>query len=100
MRLNRTVDKHLIRSLLACAIRMSTHPAQWRDPVCIIADWWWGISGRMESLLSDKFELGGEASVAAGPVGRTTAASTDIKMDAQILTYSRSKGVFGGVSLK
>jgi lipid-binding SYLF domain-containing protein len=54
----------------------------------------------MKSLLSDKFELGGEASVAAGPVGRTSTASTDIKMDAQILSYSRSKGLFGGVSLK
>ena len=54
----------------------------------------------MQSLLSDKFELGGEASVAAGPVGRTSTASTDIKMDAQILSYSRSKGLFGGVSLK
>ena len=54
----------------------------------------------MKSLLSDKFELGGEASVAAGPVGRTASASTDAKMDAQILSYSRSKGLFGGVSLK
>ena len=56
--------------------------------------------GGMQSLLSDRFELGGEASIAAGPVGRTTAATTDIKMDAQILSYSRSKGLFGGVSLK
>ncbi|HKR14049.1 MAG TPA: lipid-binding SYLF domain-containing protein [Pyrinomonadaceae bacterium] len=54
----------------------------------------------MKSLLSDKFELGGEASVAAGPVGRTASATTDAKMDAQILSYSRSKGLFGGVSLK
>jgi lipid-binding SYLF domain-containing protein len=54
----------------------------------------------MQSLLSDKFELGGDASVAAGPVGRTTSASTDVKMDAQILSYSRSKGLFAGVSLK
>jgi lipid-binding SYLF domain-containing protein len=56
--------------------------------------------GGMQSLLSDKFELGGDASVAAGPVGRTTSATTDIKMDAQILSYSRSKGLFGGISLK
>jgi len=56
--------------------------------------------GGMQSLLSDKFELGGDASVAAGPVGRTTSATTDIKMDAQILSYSRSKGLFAGVSLK
>jgi len=54
----------------------------------------------MQSLLSDKFELGGDASVAAGPVGRTTSASTDVKLDAQILSYSRSKGLFAGVSLK
>ena len=54
----------------------------------------------MKSLLSDKFELGGEASVAAGPVGRTAAASTDVKLDAEILSYSRSKGLFGGISLK
>jgi len=54
----------------------------------------------MRSLLSDKFELGGEASIAAGPVGRTATASTDVKLDAQMLSYSRSKGLFGGVSLK
>ena len=54
----------------------------------------------MRSLLSDKFEVGGDASVAAGPVGRATSASTDIKMDAQILSYSRNKGLFAGVSLK
>lgn len=54
----------------------------------------------MRNLLSDKFEMGGEASVAAGPVGRTSSATTDAKMDAQILSYSRSKGLFGGVSLK
>ena len=54
----------------------------------------------MKSLLSDKFELGGEASVAAGPVGRTASASTDVKLDAEILSYSRSKGLFGGISLK
>ncbi|HEX5884620.1 MAG TPA: lipid-binding SYLF domain-containing protein [Pyrinomonadaceae bacterium] len=54
----------------------------------------------MKSLLSDKFELGGEASVAAGPVGRSASASTDASLDAQILSYSRSKGLFGGVSLK
>lgn len=54
----------------------------------------------LKSLLSDNFELGGEASVAAGPVGRTAAASTDVKLDAEILSYSRSKGLFGGLSLK
>lgn len=54
----------------------------------------------MRKLLADNFEIGGEASIAAGPVGRTTAASTNITMDAEILTWSRSKGVFAGISLK
>ena len=54
----------------------------------------------MRGLLEDKFEVGGEGSVAAGPIGRTTAASTNATMDAEILTYSRSKGVFAGISLK
>jgi len=50
-------------------------------------------------LLSSKFTLGGEASAAAGPVGRTAQAETDAKMTAEILTWSRSRGLFGGVSL-
>ncbi len=54
----------------------------------------------MKGLLEDKFEIGGEGSVAAGPVGRTAAASTNATLDAEILTYSRSKGLFAGVSLK
>ncbi len=54
----------------------------------------------MESLLKSKFEMGGDASVAAGPVGRTAAASTDLRLDAQILSYSRSKGLFAGLELK
>ena len=54
----------------------------------------------MESLLKTNFELGGDASVAAGPVGRDAGASTDLKLNAQILSYSRSKGVFAGVALK
>ncbi len=54
----------------------------------------------LKGLLEDKFELGGEGSVAAGPIGRTTAASTNATLDAEILTYSRSKGLFAGVSLK
>lgn len=53
----------------------------------------------LHSLLSDKFKLGADASVAAGPVGRKAAASTDLKLNAEILSYSRSKGVFAGVSL-
>jgi lipid-binding SYLF domain-containing protein len=55
-----------------------------------------GVRGLME----DKFELGGEASVAAGPVGRTAGASTNATLDAGILTYSRSKGLFAGISLQ
>jgi SH3 domain-containing YSC84-like protein 1 len=53
----------------------------------------------LQSLLSDKFKLGADASVAAGPVGRHAAAGTDIRMNAEILSYSRAKGVFAGVSL-
>jgi SH3 domain-containing YSC84-like protein 1 len=54
----------------------------------------------MDSLLKSKFTLGGEASVAAGPVGREAGAETDALMTAQVLSYSRSKGVFGGLELK
>lgn len=54
----------------------------------------------MDSLLSNDFTLGADASVAAGPVGRQTGASTDLKLDAQILSYSRSKGLFAGLELK
>jgi lipid-binding SYLF domain-containing protein len=54
----------------------------------------------LHSLLSDKFKLGGDASVAAGPVGRTAAADTDVKLNSEILSYSRAKGVFAGVSLQ
>jgi len=53
----------------------------------------------LQSLLSDKFKIGADASVAAGPVGRHAAAGTDIKLNAEILSYSRSKGAFAGVSL-
>lgn len=53
----------------------------------------------MKSLLSSKFELGADASVAAGPVGRLAEGDTDWKMRAQVLTYSRARGVFAGVTL-
>jgi len=53
----------------------------------------------LHSLLSDRFKLGADASVAAGPVGRTATAGTDLKLTAEILAYSRSKGIFAGVSL-
>jgi len=53
----------------------------------------------MQKLLSDKFTLGADASVAAGPVGRTANAATDVRMNAEILAWSRAKGVFVGISL-
>ena len=53
----------------------------------------------MKSLLSSKFELGADASVAAGPVGRLAEGDTDWKMRAEVLTYSRARGVFAGVTL-
>ncbi|MGA2300599.1 MAG: lipid-binding SYLF domain-containing protein [Candidatus Acidiferrum sp.] len=53
----------------------------------------------LQSLLSDKFKIGADASVAAGPVGRHASADTDAKLKAEILSYSRAKGVFAGVSL-
>src|SRR5713226_8970465 len=53
----------------------------------------------MEKLASDKFTLGGDVSAAAGPVGRTAAAATDIQLHAEILSYSRTRGAFAGVAL-
>jgi len=53
-----------------------------------------------QHLLSSKFELTGEASGAAGPVGRHASAGTDWKMSTEVLTYSRSKGVFAGLTLE
>ncbi len=53
----------------------------------------------LQSLLSDKFKIGGDVTVAAGPVGRNAAAGTDLKLAAEILSYSRSKGVFAGASV-
>jgi lipid-binding SYLF domain-containing protein len=55
--------------------------------------------GGMNRLLSTKFTLGADASVAGGPVGRSTQAETDAAMTAEILTWSRSRGLFAGVSL-
>ena len=57
------------------------------------------LSG-LESLLDSKFTLGADASVAAGPVGRTASAQTDAWMSAKILAYSRARGLFGGIALK
>jgi len=53
----------------------------------------------MEKLIGDKFTVGADASAAAGPVGRQTSAETNIRLDAKILTYSRAKGLFAGVTL-
>ena len=54
----------------------------------------------IEGLLSEKFTLGGDIAISAGPVGRHAEASADVFMQGEIYSYSRSKGVFGGVSLK
>jgi SH3 domain-containing YSC84-like protein 1 len=53
----------------------------------------------MQHLLESKFKLGADASAAAGPVGRDAAADTDWKMRAEVLTYSRARGVFAGIDL-
>jgi SH3 domain-containing YSC84-like protein 1 len=52
------------------------------------------------AILSSKVKLGADASAAAGPVGRTAAAATDVTLRAEVLTYSRSRGLFAGVSLE
>jgi SH3 domain-containing YSC84-like protein 1 len=54
----------------------------------------------LEGLLSEKFTLGGDIAIAAGPVGRHAEASMDVFMQGEVYSYSRSKGLFGGVSLK
>ncbi len=54
----------------------------------------------MEQLLSSKFQISGEGSAAAGPVGRHASAGTDWKLDSQMLTYSRAKGAFAGLTLE
>ncbi len=54
----------------------------------------------LNRLMGDKFEIGGDASAAAGPVGRQAGASTNIRLDAEILSYSRSRGLFAGLELK
>lgn len=53
----------------------------------------------LEQLVSNQFKIGADASVAAGPVGRDASASTDIQMRAQILSYSRTRGLFAGVTI-
>ena len=53
----------------------------------------------MDRLVGDKFTVGADATAAAGPVGRHTSAETNIRLDAEILTYSRAKGLFAGIAL-
>ncbi len=53
----------------------------------------------LQHMLSSKFKVGGDASASAGPIGRHASAGTDWKMNSEILTYSRSKGIFAGISL-
>ncbi len=53
----------------------------------------------MEHMLSSKFKLGADASAAAGPIGRDAGADTDLKMKAEVLTYSRARGLFAGIDL-
>jgi SH3 domain-containing YSC84-like protein 1 len=55
--------------------------------------------GAAKAILSSKVKLGGDASAAAGPVGRTASAETDVTMRAQVLSYSRARGLFAGISL-
>ena len=54
----------------------------------------------VQSILESKFSLGAKAGLAAGPVGRTAEASTDVKLDAEIYSYARSKGAYAGLSLE
>ncbi len=54
----------------------------------------------MKHLLEDKFTLGGDATVAAGPVGRDASAQTDVALHAEMLSYSRSRGLFAGIALE
>jgi len=90
-------------------------PKGWSDPAFFVVEggsWGLQIGGQaidlvmlimnqrgMENLLSSKFKLGADASVAAGPVGRHAAADTDWKLRAQVLSYSRARGVFAGLEL-
>jgi len=88
----------------------------WSDPVFFRAGggsvgWQIGVSATdlvlvfmndeaMSGLMKDKFELGADAGVAGGPVGREAGAGTDALMHAEVLSYSRSRGLFAGISLK
>jgi lipid-binding SYLF domain-containing protein len=94
---------------------MSCRTKDWSDPVFMqLAKGSWGLQigaeqtdlvllimnrRGVDKLLEDKVSLGADASVAAGPVGRTGAAATDAQMSAEMLSYSRSQGVFAGIDL-
>lgn len=69
--------------------------AQATDFVLVFAD-----RGAVQHVFDGQFTLGADASVSAGPVGRTAEAATDVKLDSEIYTYSRSKGAFAGVSIE
>ncbi|MGC9197340.1 MAG: lipid-binding SYLF domain-containing protein [Acidobacteriaceae bacterium] len=90
-------------------------PRGWSAPVFVKLEggsFGWQIGGQstdlvlvamnqngLQDMLKNKFKLGGDASAAAGPVGRNAEASTDWKMNAEFLTYSRAKGLFAGIDL-
>jgi len=90
-------------------------PKGWSDPAFFTIEggsWGLQIGGQavdlvmvimndqgMQHLLNSKFKLGAEASAAAGPVGRDAGADTDWKMKAEVLTYSRARGIFAGIDL-
>jgi lipid-binding SYLF domain-containing protein len=69
--------------------------AEKADIILVFKDW-----RSVRTIAQGKFTLGGDASVAAGPVGAGTSASTDIKFEAEVYSYSKAKGLFGGISLK
>jgi lipid-binding SYLF domain-containing protein len=106
------------RGVATCRIPDSDHPGQfkgWSAPAFFaISGGSWGLQigvegidlvmviqndRGMQQLLSSKFELGGDISAAAGPVGRHASADTNWKLDTEILTYSRAKGIFAGLTL-
>jgi lipid-binding SYLF domain-containing protein len=69
--------------------------AEKADIILVFKDW-----KSVRTIAQGKFTLGGDASVAAGPVGAGTSASTDIKFEAEVYSYSKAKGLFGGISVK
>ena len=81
-------------------------PSNVGEALCALAGRHPGVVDRvmdergLEQLLKNQFKVGGDASVAAGPVGRDAEASTDIQLRARILSYSRTRGLFAGVTLK